>query len=87
MAWLYQHGRIHLPYDYTTWFNLVIKNTGVECFNINPDIAHLAVTLTEHHKDPQDRLIIATAIHYDCLLASMDTKFLLYNELQNRLIT
>ncbi|MGH8603672.1 MAG: PIN domain-containing protein, partial [Gammaproteobacteria bacterium] len=37
--------------------------------------------LPEHHKDPQDRLIIATALEHNARLASFDTHFSLYQEL------
>jgi len=54
---------------------------------ITPRIAGLAVELVEHHRDPQDRLIIATALSYDATLISADTRFPLYTELNGRLLT
>jgi PIN domain nuclease of toxin-antitoxin system len=53
---------------------------------VTPDIACMAVDLTEHHSDPQDRIIIATSIVHNALLMSSDKKFPLYEELKNILI-
>jgi PIN domain nuclease of toxin-antitoxin system len=49
-------------------------------------IASLALTLPEHHKDLQDRLIIATAIIYYARLLSFDAAFPADQELNGRLI-
>src|SRR5262250_2747914 len=52
-----------------------------------PRIAGLAVELVEHHRAPQDRLIIAMALSYDATLISADTRLPLYTELNGRLLT
>ena len=49
-------------------------------------IAGIAVDLPEHHSDPQDRIIIATALSHDAQLMSADGKFPLYKELADRLL-
>ncbi|OPH38010.1 type II toxin-antitoxin system VapC family toxin [Moraxella equi] len=87
MSWLVQKGRIELNIPYLTWFDRVQNYTDIEFLDITPQIAHVATALPEHHKDPMDRLIIATSIIYECYLASVDTKFPLYNELKGRLIS
>jgi len=46
----------------------------------------LSVSLKDKHKDPADRIIIATAIIHDAMLASVDTVFPHYSELAGRLI-
>jgi len=53
---------------------------------ITPRVARLAVELPEHHRDPQDRVIIATALAHDAKLMSLDGKFPLYAELAGRLV-
>jgi PIN domain nuclease of toxin-antitoxin system len=53
---------------------------------LTPEIAELAVSLTDYHSDPQDRMIIATMIVHDGKLISVDKKFPFYPELENRLI-
>lgn len=40
----------------------------------------------EYHNDPADRIIIATAIAHDALLASLDGFFIKYTELNGRLM-
>ncbi|TAL55608.1 MAG: type II toxin-antitoxin system VapC family toxin [Methylovulum sp.] len=49
-------------------------------------IACRAVDLTPVHKDPFDRLIIATVLDYFSQLMSIDSNFKHYPELQNHLI-
>ena len=73
-------------FNYTAWITRIQELTDIEFLNITPEIASLSVELFEHHKDPWDRLIIATALIHDCHLASVDTKFPLYQELNNKLI-
>lgn len=86
-AWLAQHGRILLPCPREEWFEKALAGSGIRLFPITPQIAGLAVELAEHHRDPQDRLIIATALVYNAIIISADTKFPLYTELNGRLLT
>lgn len=46
---------------------------------------HIAM-LSEIHRDPADRIITATALVYDAKLASIDSVFPDYKELQGRLL-
>jgi PIN domain nuclease of toxin-antitoxin system len=46
----------------------------------------MAVDLPEHHSDPQDRIIMATALAHDAKLMSSDSKFPIYAELAGRLL-
>jgi len=54
---------------------------------ISSKIAYLAGSLPEHHKDPTDRIIIASSIVNDMQLISFDTAFPFYTELKGRLIS
>jgi PIN domain nuclease of toxin-antitoxin system len=87
VAWLVQHGRIELPESLAPWFDKALAGSGIQLVAITPEIARRAVQLPEHHRDPQDRLIIATALVQDALLISADGKFPLYQELQDRLLS
>ena len=80
VAWLNHHNRIELPVELSQWFEKSTTGSGVEILPLTPEIAEVAVTLPEHHSDPQDRLIMATAIAHRCKLISADSKFDLYNE-------
>ncbi|SJM93852.1 conserved hypothetical protein [Crenothrix polyspora] len=46
----------------------------------------MAVNLTDIHKDPFDRMIIATALHNQAKLMSVDGHFKNYPELHGHLI-
>lgn len=86
MAWLVKHGRIKLDLSYEAWFKLVQDETNIQILPVNAEIANSSVALPEHHKDPHDRLIIATALHHNYQLASLDSKFKSYSELDELLI-
>jgi len=47
----------------------------------------MAATLPDIHRDPADRLIIASAILADCQLMSLDERFKAYPMLSSRLIS
>ena len=48
--------------------------------------AERAVSLPEHHKDPVDRIIIATTIEHQAQLLSVDGRFSDYQELAGLLV-
>ncbi|WP_432525516.1 type II toxin-antitoxin system VapC family toxin [Moraxella sp. ZY21109] len=89
IAWLVKHQRILLPkdMDYQDWIVIVKEQTDIDIIAIDEHICELAVNLPEHHKDPMDRLIIATALLYNYHLMSVDTKFSVYLELNEKLLT
>jgi PIN domain nuclease of toxin-antitoxin system len=86
VAWLERHGRIVLPCERATWFDKALAGSAIECLPLTPRIASRAVDLPEHHRDPQDRLIVATALEYGCSLMSFDTQFSAYQELAGLLL-
>jgi len=86
IAWLTHHGRIELPIPEDDWFDKALAGSGIALLPITPRIARTAVQLPEHHRDPQDRLIIATPLVHDAVLISVDEKFSAYAELTGRLI-
>ncbi|MDU9049774.1 MAG: type II toxin-antitoxin system VapC family toxin [Candidatus Electrothrix sp. Rat3] len=86
VSWLERHGRIELPCSRSEWFDKALTGSCIQLFSITPEIASQAVDLPEHHSDPQDRIIIATALVHDALLLSADKKFRLYRSLKNKLI-
>jgi PIN domain nuclease of toxin-antitoxin system len=82
----HRRGRLHLPLPLTEWFAEALDRSGVELLALTPGIAARAATLAEHHRDPFDRMIIATAIEWDGQLASVDNHFAAYPELAGRLL-
>lgn len=53
---------------------------------LNAEVACQAVNLSAIHKDPFDRIIIATALVYQGQLASVDRQFTRYPELTDYLM-
>ncbi|WP_211211628.1 type II toxin-antitoxin system VapC family toxin [Lamprocystis purpurea] len=79
-------GRISLKCPLAAWFSDVLEPAGVELFPLTPAIATRAVHLTPAHRDPFDRMIIATALEYGAMLASVDGLFVHYPELGGSLL-
>ena len=68
------------------WLHEALTPAGIEVLPLSPIIACLAVNLTGVHKDPFDRMIIATALYNQAKLMSVDGHFKHYPELQGYLI-
>lgn len=79
-------GRITLSKTVPEWFISALEPAGIELLPINEITANLAVELSPIHKDPFDRLIIATALVYNAKLASVDNQFPRYPELSTVLL-
>ena len=86
VAWLVHHRRVEIPVALDVWFEAALGGSGVKLLPITPRVSQLAAGLPEHHRDPQDRIIIATAIANDAQLISADGRFPAYEELAGRLI-
>jgi PIN domain nuclease of toxin-antitoxin system len=86
MAWLVRHKRVDLGMAFHEWLQLVRDQSDIDILPVNAEIAEIAVALPEHHKDPQDRLIIASALHHGLSLVSFDQAFEQYEVLAGRLI-
>lgn len=85
MAWLVKHGRITLKLPVSEWLDQIEENS-VAIIPVSRAIAERAVALPEHHKDPVDRIIIATAIEHQAQLLSVDGRFPDYRELAGLLV-
>ncbi len=53
----------------------LIEKSGTASATLTPEICLSAATLDWSHRDPFDRIIAATAIHYRAKLISADTAF------------
>lgn len=87
VTWLYDHKRILLDIPIQEWIAQATDNAGIICLPVSCKIASLAAELPEHHKDPQDRIIIATAICHTSQLISADSQFSEYQEMRDLLIS
>jgi PIN domain nuclease of toxin-antitoxin system len=86
IALAYNKGRLDLDIPVQDWLSDSLAPAGIELLPLSPEITVRAVNLSPIHKDPFDRLIIATATEYGAKLASVDTLFFKYPELENILI-
>lgn len=86
VAQIVKKGRLLLPLPVNAWLQEALQPAGVELLPLSVTIACRAVDLTPVHKDPFDRLIIATVLDYFSQLMSIDSNFKHYPELQNHLI-
>jgi len=81
LALAHDRGRLELPLPPADWFPHALVGSGVELLPLTPGIATRAVSLSAVHRDPFDRIIIATALELDARLASVDGNFPRYPEL------
>jgi PIN domain nuclease of toxin-antitoxin system len=79
IARLVHRQRVVLPKPVAEWFNIALSQEGVLLISITPAIAIDAANLPGNfHKDPADRLIVATARTYDCQLITADREINAY---------
>jgi len=81
-----QRGRLSLPCNSEAWLQDALAPSGIEILPISASIAARAVKLSPIHKDPFDRIIIASAIEHQAQLASVDSLFPRYPELESSLL-
>jgi PIN domain nuclease of toxin-antitoxin system len=86
VALAHQKGRLELPCSVDLWLQNALEPTGIILFPLTAEIAYQAVSLSPVHKDPFDRLIIATALIYKAQLASIDGLFSQYLEINTHLM-
>lgn len=86
VAWLTRRGRLQLALSLPDWLDQALQGSSVICIPVDQKIAVRAANLPEHHRDPADRFIIATAIERQTRLISLDSDFPAYLELAGKLI-
>jgi PIN domain nuclease of toxin-antitoxin system len=78
VAWLVKKGRIVLPVSVEGFFADAIDGAGFELIALTPRIAALSAVLPDIHRDPIDRVLIATAIDVNAVLATKDATIATY---------
>jgi PIN domain nuclease of toxin-antitoxin system len=86
VAWLARRGRLQFRMSLPDWLDQALQGSDVIGIPVDRPIAVRAASLPEHHRDPADRFIIATAIERQARLISLDGAFPLYVELAGKLI-
>lgn len=79
IAQLVERGRLLLSMDVSDWMDLVAQIPAVAFVAVENEIAIKSVSLPgEFHKDPADRIIVATARKFAAPLITKDEKILAY---------
>lgn len=61
------------------WVRRGLEELGIETINLSNEVALTAYNLRgDFHKDPADRVIVATAIHHGLTLCTADNRILAY---------
>lgn len=74
IANLTRRGRLELPLQVGAWLNAVFQLPNVSLAPLTLEIAIAAGLLGDPIRDPADRLIVATALHYGVPLITTDAK-------------
>jgi len=72
VAWLAKKGRIVLPGTVESFFEAALGKAGLQLLPLTPSIAAKSAALSDIHRDPIDRVIVATAIEHGAELVSKD---------------
>ena len=86
VAYLVKNGRLALPIPLDRWMVAALSGSGVSVIDISSEIAVASALLPDVHKDPADRLIIATALRSNCMLATCDAFIKQYDAVKDCLI-
>lgn len=84
VANLVQKKRLTLQQPVFEWINLALNYPGISLLNLTPEIVVDANELPDpFHRDPVDRLLVATARFANISLMTLDTKILEYPHVQS----
>jgi PIN domain nuclease of toxin-antitoxin system len=84
VAWLSKKRRIELPVPIEEFFLKAIEGAGIALLPLTPRIAARSAFLPDIHRDPVDRVLIATALEHDAELATKDETIRRYPEVRIR---
>lgn len=73
-------GLLMLPMPPENWFEQVIRLHGIDVLSIDYQTALHATQLPDLHRDPADRIIIATAIRHQLSIITPDKHIKSYPE-------
>ena len=86
IALAHSRGRIKLPGTAREWFDEALESSGIELIPLTAEISVRAVELSPVHRDPFDRLIMATTLVNGGRLASLDGLIRQYPEMSESLM-
>lgn len=83
IANLVERNRIVLSVPLTEWVEQALQYPGIRLFDLTPQIAIESTQLPDDfHRDPADRILVATARLHDCPLLTADELILRYPHVQ-----
>jgi PIN domain nuclease of toxin-antitoxin system len=83
-AMMVTRGRIELKTTAEQWLEYAIYKTGLRVFDLTPEVAVESCELPgSFHKDPADRIIVATARINGTTVVTKDQKILKYPHVQS----
>jgi PIN domain nuclease of toxin-antitoxin system len=71
-------GELELPEEPEAWFEQILVHHDLRVYEITTRIAFQANRLPWHHRDPADRLILATAMLHGMPIVTSDGNFSQY---------
>jgi PIN domain nuclease of toxin-antitoxin system len=78
----YRNGKLSLPKKPRQWVDESCAKRGLIVVPVTKDIAHRATELALYHRDPADRIIIATALEHDLTVLTPDLQFRRYKPIK-----
>jgi PIN domain nuclease of toxin-antitoxin system len=84
VAWLAKKGRVSLPVPIDDFFVKAIDGAGLVLLPLTPRIAARSAFLPDIHRDPIDRVLIATAQEHDADLLTKDDVISRYPDVRVR---
>lgn len=81
VAQLVKKGILELPLPMPAWFDEALAGSGIECLPVTPALPYASTVLPDIHKDPADRIIIATAQGRGARLVTADETIRTYPNL------
>jgi PIN domain nuclease of toxin-antitoxin system len=85
LALLVDAGRIELDLPIEAWVTRFLERPGIEAVPLSHRVASRAYQLHHlEHRDPADRLLIATAIDLACPLVTYDERILRFGKRHGR---
>ena len=72
VAWLEAHGRVGFDREVALWLKQALAKPRVQLAQLTPDIAACAAGFDWSHRDPNDRLIVATALAHRATIVTKD---------------
>lgn len=72
--------QLNLPHEVGDWIHKALTGKGIRIAPLEPEVAIDTARMPWDHKDPADRMIVATARHWKAPLMTADHKILAYGE-------